>query len=73
MKKFRPRNLPSKILKAEEVAEILGTSASFVYALMRRGELPVVRLGRSVRVRPEDLEAFINNCVDQGNYGTQAW
>jgi len=24
-----------------------------------RGELPVVKLGRSVRYRPEDLEAFV--------------
>jgi excisionase family DNA binding protein len=48
-----------KLLKANEVAELLSVSRSFAYALMQTGQLPTVRLGRSVRVRPEDLEEFI--------------
>ena len=48
-----------KLLKAEEVAELLSVSRSFAYALMQSGQLPTVHLGRSVRVRPEDLEEFI--------------
>ena len=48
-----------KLLKAEEIAELLGVSRSFAYALMQTGQLPTVHLGRSVRVRPGDLEEFI--------------
>jgi excisionase family DNA binding protein len=48
-----------KLLKADEVAELLSVSRSFAYALMQSGQLPTVHLGRSVRVRPEDLEEFI--------------
>ncbi len=48
-----------KLLKANEVAELLSVSRSFAYALMQTGQLPTVHLGRSVRVRPEDLEEFI--------------
>ena len=48
-----------KLLKANEVAELLSVSLSFAYSLMQSGQLPTVHLGRSVRVRLEDLEAFI--------------
>ena len=48
-----------KLLKANDVAELLNVSRSFVYALMQSGHLPTVQIGRSVRVRPEDLEEFI--------------
>ena len=48
-----------KLLKAHEVAELLSVSRSFAYTLMKTGQLPTVHLGRSVRVRPEDLEEFI--------------
>ena len=53
----RPSNI--KLLKAKEVADLLSVSRSFAYSLMKSGQLPTVQLGRSVRVRPEDLEEFI--------------
>ena len=48
------------LLKGSEVAEILHISTSFAYTLMRRGEIPTVRIGSVVRVRPEDLERYIH-------------
>ena len=51
----------SKLLKANEVAEILGVSRSFAYQLMRRGQITSVRIGRSIRVRPDDLDLFIKD------------
>jgi len=48
------------LLNCQEVAEHLGISESMAYTLTKRGEIPSVRLGRSVRVRPEDLQAFIS-------------
>lgn len=47
------------LLKAKEVAERLNISRSQAFALMRDEKIPIVRFGRSVRVRPEDLEEFI--------------
>jgi excisionase family DNA binding protein len=47
------------LLNAEEVGAVLGISKSKTYALFSQGELPVVRLGRAVRVRASALEAFI--------------
>jgi excisionase family DNA binding protein len=48
-----------KLLNANEVAELLNVSRSFAYTLMQSGQLLTVQLGRAVRVRPEDLEKFI--------------
>lgn len=49
-----------RLLKTEEVAEILQVSRSFAYQLMKRGEIPSVRIGNAVRVRPEDLQRYIS-------------
>jgi excisionase family DNA binding protein len=38
------------LMRAEEVARALGLGRSKVYEMMQSGELPVVRIGRSVRV-----------------------
>lgn len=46
------------LMTVSEVAAVLRFSPGHVYELIRRGELPAVRRGRSVRVRPEDLEAW---------------
>jgi excisionase family DNA binding protein len=51
---------PSRLLEADEVAELLGVPRTFVYALARRGELPTVRVGeRYVRFRAEALAEWI--------------
>ncbi len=47
------------LLNAKEVAEILQISRAMAYHLMLRGEIPTVRIGKSRRVRPEDLIEFI--------------
>ncbi len=51
----------AKLLKASEVAAILQVSKSNAYQLMQRGEVPIIRIGRSVRVRQIDLDAFIKH------------
>lgn len=52
-------NLPGKLLRAEEVAALLNVSRAFAFRLMQHGQIPTIRIGKSIRVRPEDLEAFI--------------
>jgi excisionase family DNA binding protein len=54
-----------KLLKGNDVAERLNVSKAFAYRMMADGRIPTVTLGRSVRVRPEDLENFIEASVTQ--------
>ncbi len=42
-----------------ETADELHVSERTVWRLIADGDLPVVRFGGTVRVRPEDREAFI--------------
>lgn len=48
-----------QLMKAKQVAEHLSISRSKAYGLMRSGEIPTVKFGKSVRVRIEDIERFI--------------
>ena len=50
-----------RLLKAEEVAKYLRISKSGAYRLIQTGEIPVVRIGKVVRVREEDIESFVMN------------
>ena len=63
----RQINLPSQpdishLLKASEVAKYLQISKSSAYNLMKSGEIPVIRLGKAVRVREQDLEVYLQQC-----------
>ena len=53
------RTARAPLLTAAEVAEILHLSLRSVRRMMGDGRLPIVRLGHSVRVRPEALDAMI--------------
>jgi excisionase family DNA binding protein len=48
-----------RLLRVREVADRLGVSNATVYGLCERGELPCVWVVTSMRIRPDDLEAFI--------------
>jgi excisionase family DNA binding protein len=47
------------LLKPAEVAQILQVSRAKAYELLKRGEMPVIRIGTLVRVRRSDLESYI--------------
>ena len=49
------------LLNAQQVAEILNLSKSKTYRFMQLGEIPTVRIGKSRRVRPEDLIKYIES------------
>ncbi|MHB8394939.1 MAG: helix-turn-helix domain-containing protein [Candidatus Dormibacteria bacterium] len=55
------------LLTVPEAAAELGVSARFGWELAQRGELPTLRLGRLVRVRPEDLARFCAARVEGGD------
>ena len=52
-----------RLLKSEDVAQILNISKSMAYILMERGDIPTVHIYRAVRVRPQDLEQYIQSNV----------
>ena len=54
-------DLPVRLLKAIEIAEILNISRAFAYRLMKQGHIPTVRIGTARRVRPVDLHNYIND------------
>jgi excisionase family DNA binding protein len=55
----RARNTGSRLLTTEQAAEYLGVSARTVKQLMSRGQMPYVKIGRSTRLDPGDLDDFI--------------
>lgn len=52
------------LLTVEEAAERLRLSRGFLYQLIRRGEIPTVKIGKARRIRPADLERFITAHVE---------
>jgi excisionase family DNA binding protein len=48
-----------RLLRVEQVADRLNVSRSFAWKLVAQGDLPSLRLGRAVRVRVSDLEAYL--------------
>jgi excisionase family DNA binding protein len=52
--------MDDRLLTAHEVADQLRVSTMTIYRLIRRGELPAVRVGRNYRVRESELEAYLS-------------
>lgn len=48
-------------LKVPEVAEVLRIARSRAYELVGNGEIPSVRIGRSVRVSRRELERWLED------------
>ena len=55
-----------RFLTLADVAEVLSTSSAQVYALVRRGDLPAIRIGGrgQWRVESTELEAYISRMYD---------
>ncbi len=47
------------VMTVTEVARALRVSSMTVYRLVNSGELPGLRVGRNIRIRTTDLEAFL--------------
>jgi excisionase family DNA binding protein len=48
-----------QLLSLKEVCQELGMSKGWVYQRIRSGEIPHVKLGHNIKVRREDLEAYL--------------
>jgi excisionase family DNA binding protein len=49
----------ARFLTVQEVADLLRVSSMTVYRLIKAGDLPAVRVGRSFRVRDTDVDAYL--------------
>ena len=49
------------LLSIPEVCQELGMGKSWVYQRIRSGEIPSVKLGRNIKVRRQDLEAYLQS------------
>jgi excisionase family DNA binding protein len=55
----RKGRMTAHLLSCGEVAELLNVSRSYVYLLMSSGDLPCVRFRHTLRIRPSDLDQYI--------------
>lgn len=54
------------LVTVKVASQLLGLCERKIGQLADAGEIPRVRIGRSVRFRPEDLKAFIERNVRRG-------
>jgi excisionase family DNA binding protein len=52
-----------RLLRIDDVAERLSVSRSMAWKLVACGEIKSLRLGRAVRVRPQDLEDYLSQAL----------
>jgi excisionase family DNA binding protein len=57
----------TQLLTVEDVADALKASETTAKRLISSGKLPSVHIGRSVRVRPSDLQKFIEALPANGS------
>jgi excisionase family DNA binding protein len=55
----------SRFVTVAEVADQLRVSNMTVYRLVQAGELPAVRIGRSYRIREDDVDKYLESRYTQ--------
>ncbi len=48
-----------ELLSIPEVCEVLGMGKSWTYRRLKSGEIPSIKLGRSIKVKRDDLEEYL--------------
>lgn len=61
-----PAGEPQPLLTKEKVAVILDSSIETVNRLIRERQLPVIRLGDAVKIRPESLQKWLERIEQEG-------
>ena len=51
--------MDDRLLSAQEVAALLNLKVSTVYDLVAKGDLPALRFGRKLRIRPGAVDALV--------------
>ena len=57
----RPNGRGPQLLSIPEVCKALGIGKSWTYRRIKSGEIPSVKLGRSVKIKREDLERYLES------------
>ena len=60
--------LQDTLLKPRDAAQKLNISRSLVYQLIRSGDIPVVRIKSTVRIKASDLNTFIEKSQHQKEF-----
>ncbi|MCC7019557.1 MAG: helix-turn-helix domain-containing protein [Ardenticatenales bacterium] len=61
------------LLTIKDVQEITQLGRTTIYELMRDGRLPYLKIGRSVRIRREALEAWLAETEEVARVLTHPW
>ncbi len=56
-----PRSRGPELLSIPQVCRSLGMGKSWTYRRLKSGEIPSVKLGRSIKVKREDLEQYLES------------
>ena len=59
LREGRNRMDEEHLLNCKEVAGLLNVSLPYIYRLIRSGDLPFFRVGRTLRIRRKDVETYI--------------
>ncbi len=55
----------ARLLTVNEVADLLRVSRMTVYRLIKEGDMSAFRVGRSYRLREEDVHSYLNERYTQ--------
>ncbi len=61
--------VPYDLLTPREVAEVMRVSTMTVYRLIKSGELRAIRVGKHLRIRGNDVAAFLDARVVHATVG----
>ena len=61
LKEGEQRRARVQLLSIPQLCQELGMGKSWIYRRLRSGELPSVRLGRTIKVRREELEEYLQS------------
>ena len=61
--------MTGSLMRADQVAELLGVPKSWVYEQSRAGRIPTVTLGRYRRYRREAIEAWLEELEAESSNG----
>ena len=61
-----------QLLSIPQVCQELGMGKSWIYRRLRSGEIPSIRLGRTIKVRRDELEEYLQRHHYPAHQGAQA-
>ena len=58
--------MDAPLLTVLQVANLLNIGRTLIYKLIEQGELPSVKIGKTRRLRPKDVDAYIDRNTTGG-------